>query len=95
MRAHAVTVVDKPSNRVRAAAADHAAITGWGPRLPVHADGESVPGALGTVRRVTVGPVPAIVERVTAFTPGSAWELNSRHQPTELSMFCTAQVAIG
>lgn len=52
--------------------ADHVGMSSWGPGIKVELTkaGTEHPNGVGAVRRITApGPVPAIVEEITAFEP--------------------------
>lgn len=74
MRATATTIVKKPVDHVWSVLADHEGMANWGPGIKVTLDkqGSPTPGGVGAVRRIDApGPMPAIVEEVTVFEPGS------------------------
>jgi uncharacterized protein YndB with AHSA1/START domain len=73
VRATATTVVKKPVDHVWSVLADHEGMSSWGPGVKVTLDeeGASERNGVGAVRRISApGPMPAIVERITAFEPG-------------------------
>lgn len=73
MRATATTVVKKPVDHVWSVLADHEGMSSWGPGVTVTLDKEGAAerNGVGAVRRISApGPMPAIVELVTAFEPG-------------------------
>ena len=68
----ATATLDRPIARAWAVLADHVGMSSWGPGLKVSMDktGTDDPNGVGAVRRIsTPGPMPAIVEEVTAFEP--------------------------
>ncbi|MFW0789859.1 SRPBCC family protein [Gordonia sp. CPCC 205333] len=69
--AQATASVKKPTAQVWAALADHAGMSAWGPgtKVNVTAAKEGDPNGVGAVRRIKVGPGPAIVEEITEFSP--------------------------
>ncbi|GAB19796.1 hypothetical protein GOEFS_095_00310 [Gordonia effusa NBRC 100432] len=69
--AQATASVKKPLAQVWAALADHEGMSGWGPgtKVSVTAATEGDPNGVGAVRRIKVGPGPAIVEEITEFSP--------------------------
>lgn len=72
--ASASATVQRPIAHVWAVLADHEGMTSWGPGLKVTLDREGSPerNGLGAVRRISApGPMPAIVEEVVAFEPGT------------------------
>lgn len=74
MRATATTVVKKPVDHVWSVLADHEGMASWGPGMKVTLDKEGAPerNGVGAVRRIAApGPMPAIVEEITVFEPGS------------------------
>lgn len=70
----ATATVQRPVDHVWAVLADHEGMSSWAPGLKVTLE---TPGAtdrngLGAVRRVSLpGPMPAIIEEVVAFEPGT------------------------
>lgn len=74
MRATATTVIKKPVDHVWSVLADHEGMSSWGPGVKVTLETPGAPEAngVGAVRRISApGPMPAIVEEVTTFEPGS------------------------
>lgn len=72
--ATASAVVPRPVDHVWTVLADHEGMSSWAPGLKVSLDSEGVPdrNGLGAVRRINApGPMPAIVEEVVTFDPGS------------------------
>lgn len=70
----ATATVQRPVEHVWAVLADHEGMSTWGPGLKVTLVTEGAPdrNGLGAVRRITApGPMPAIVEEVVAFEPGT------------------------
>ncbi len=70
----ATATVERPVDHVWSVLADHEGMSTWGPGLTVTLDnpGTTDRNGLGAVRRINApGPMPAIVEEVVAFEPGS------------------------
>jgi len=68
----ATATLNRPIAEAWEVLADHEGMTAWGPGLKVSMDkvGSPDPNGVGAVRRIsTPGPMPAIVEEVTAFEP--------------------------
>jgi len=68
----ATATLDRPIAHAWEVLADHAGMSSWGPGLKVTMDkvGSEDPNGVGAVRRIsTPGPMPPIVEEVTAFEP--------------------------
>src|SRR5580765_5626965 len=73
MRATATTVVPVPIETAWEVLADHEGMGTWGPGISVKLTRQGAPerNGLGAIRRVSLpGPMPAIVEEVTAFEAG-------------------------
>lgn len=72
--ATATATVQRPVDHVWAVLADHEGMSSWGPGLTVTLDtaGSSDRNGLGAVRRISApGPMPAIVEEVVTYEPGT------------------------
>ena len=70
----ATATIDRPIAEAWAVLSDHVGMCNWGPGLKVELTktGEPDPNGVGAVRRIsTPGPMPAIVEEITAFEPES------------------------
>jgi uncharacterized protein YndB with AHSA1/START domain len=70
----ATATLDRPIAKAWAVLSDHVGMSSWGPGLEVELTktGEPDPNGVGAVRRIsTPGPMPAIVEEITAFEPDS------------------------
>lgn len=68
----ATATLDRPIAHAWEVLADHVGMSSWGPGLKVTMDkvGSDDPNGVGAVRRIsTPGPMPPIVEEVTAFEP--------------------------
>ncbi|MGN6161943.1 MAG: SRPBCC family protein [Marmoricola sp.] len=68
----ATATLDRSIAHAWAVLADHVGMSSWGPGLKVTMDkvGSTDPNGVGAVRRISApGPMPAIVEEITAFEP--------------------------
>lgn len=73
-RVTASATVPRPADQVWSVLCDHEGMSSWGPGIAVslEREGTTERNGLGAVRRITApGPMPAIVEEVVAFEPGS------------------------
>jgi hypothetical protein len=68
----ATATLDRPIAEAWEVLADHEGMSNWGPGIKVTMDkmGSPDPNGVGAVRRIAApGPMPAIVEEITAFDP--------------------------
>ena len=68
----ATATLDRPIAQAWEVLSDHVGMSSWGPGLKVTMDkvGAEDPNGVGAVRRISApGPMPAIVEEITAFDP--------------------------